>query len=159
MVRVHLSSCLPYWHRVYEEMRTFLFVVVHLPLLGLRTRSLYISTFKSRWIVRGVVPNSSTSSWVVTVPFSLMYIYTDLMRVSIRCVEGFKRPLPILASFAWHNRPLADERCLCLFTTIVHEMRGKMLPGCFYSRKISTLCHETEIDLQRMKHFDFLFLI
>ena len=98
----------------YEEMRTFLFVVVHLPLLGLRTRSLYISTFKSRWIVRGVVPNSSTSSWVVTVPFSLMYIYTDLMRVSIRCVEGFKRPLPILASFAWHNRPLADERCLCL---------------------------------------------
>ncbi|BBW95198.1 hypothetical protein GsuE55_00310 [Geobacillus subterraneus] len=31
-----------------EEMRTFLLVVVHLPLLGLRTRSLYISTFKSR---------------------------------------------------------------------------------------------------------------
>ncbi|ABO68081.1 hypothetical protein GTNG_2736 [Geobacillus thermodenitrificans NG80-2] len=89
-----------------------MFVVVHLPLLGLRTRSLYISTFKSRWIVRGVVPNSSTSSWVVTVPFSLMYIYTDLIRVSIRCVEGFKRPLPILASFAWHNRQLLDERCL-----------------------------------------------
>lgn len=100
---------------VYEEMRTFLFVVVHLPLLGLRTRSLYSNTFKSRWIVRGVVPNSSTSSWVVTVPFSLMYIYTDLMRVSIRCVEGFKRPLPILASFAWHNRQLQmRDVFLCL---------------------------------------------
>ncbi len=35
---------------------------------GLLTKSLYAKTFKSRCIVRGVIPNSSTSSCVVTVP-------------------------------------------------------------------------------------------
>ena len=45
---------------------------VHVPRLGLSTRLLYSSTFKSRCTVRDVMPNSSTSSEVVTDSLSLM---------------------------------------------------------------------------------------
>src|SRR5699024_1090801 len=56
----------------HQEIFTFLFVIFHLPRVGLLTSPLCAKMFKSRCAVRVVVPNSSAMSRVDTVSFSLM---------------------------------------------------------------------------------------
>lgn len=80
---------------LYETL-TFFAVVSHNPRAGLVTKLLYESTLRSLWMVRCVVPNSSTSSRVVTVPFFRINKYRAFTRFNILSVEGLKKPLLVI---------------------------------------------------------------
>jgi hypothetical protein len=108
-----LLSKRPSLLKCHEGNLTFFLVVVHFPRAGLVMSSLYSRTFKSLCAVRLVMPNSSTTFSVVTIPLSRIYKYTSLMRVSIRPVAGFNCGTTPSSSFSKNDGHETIECDLC----------------------------------------------